>query len=316
MTIDGPVVFVHAHPDDEAIFTGGSLVRLAAAGVDTVLVVATGGELGEVRPGFAPEAAPPGSEAALPGAGPAPAASGSTPTSTSTSTSTSDPIPATSTSAPGDSADPSAAAADLGDLGALRRRECLDAAAVLGVGRTEFLSYRDSGMAGDPANHAPGSFWTAPVTEAADRLAGLLASVGASAVVGYDDTGIYGHPDHIQVTRVTRAAARLAGVATVYGATVDREYLHFVETHLVEEAVLAGDLGLVRSRIGVPSVEVATTVAVHDVLDHKRRAMAAHASQIPESASALRLPDDRFADVYGLEWYVREGPPGPLDRLG
>src|SRR5687768_17000399 len=40
------VVFVHAHPDDEAIFTGGTMAQLAADGHRVVLVVCTGGELG------------------------------------------------------------------------------------------------------------------------------------------------------------------------------------------------------------------------------------------------------------------------------
>ena len=56
-------------------------------------------------------------------------------------------------------------------------------------------------------------------------------------------------------------------------------------------------------------------VDVRDVLDRKRTAMAAHASQIPESTSALQLPTHHFADVYGWEWYVRSGPRGPLDGL-
>lgn len=43
------VVALHAHPDDEAIFTGLTLRRLADAGARTVLVMATGGELGESR---------------------------------------------------------------------------------------------------------------------------------------------------------------------------------------------------------------------------------------------------------------------------
>ncbi len=47
----------------------------------------------------------------------------------------------------------------------------------------------------------------------------------------------------------------------------------------------------------------------------KRAAISAHASQVPESASVLQLPDHHFADVYGWEWYVRWGPPGPLDEL-
>jgi mycothiol conjugate amidase Mca len=41
---------VHAHPDDEAIGTGGSLARYAAEGLRTVLVTCTGGEVGEIAP--------------------------------------------------------------------------------------------------------------------------------------------------------------------------------------------------------------------------------------------------------------------------
>ena len=206
------VVFVHAHPDDEAIFTGGTMARLAAAGVPVVLVVATGGELGAVHPDY---------HGAIDDAG----------------------------------------------LAGVRRRECEAAAGLLGVGRVEFLGYHDSGMAGDAANDAPGAFCGRRPRRGDGRLAATLASVGATAVVGYDDDGIYGHPDHVQVTRLARAAAAAAGVPTVYGATVDREYLHFVETHVVAEAALVDDLGLVRSRIGVATVEVAVAVDVRATLD-------------------------------------------------
>jgi LmbE family N-acetylglucosaminyl deacetylase len=196
-----------------------------------------------------------------------------------------------------------------------RVAETAQAAERLGAQRVEFLGYHDSGMAGDPANRSVGAFAQAAVDEAAFRLVRILCEEHPIALVTYDERGVYGHPDHIQVHRVGLRAAEVAGVPTVYEATVDREYLHFVETHLVEEAVLTGDLGLVRSHIGVPTVAIATAVDVRRVLGVKRAAMAAHASQIPETTSALQLPEDRFADVYGWEWYVRTGPPGPLDAL-
>jgi LmbE family N-acetylglucosaminyl deacetylase len=251
------VVFFHAHPDDEAIFTGGTLARLADAGHRVVLVVGTGGELGL----------------------------------------------------------PHEDAAGPDHLASIRRSETERAAALLGAVRVEFLGYRDSGLAGDPANTAPGSFWGADPDEVAARLALLLREESAAALVVYDEFGIYGHPDHLQVHRAGTLAAARADVHTVYEATVDREYLHFVETHLVEEAVLTGDLGLVRSHIGMPSVLVSTTVDVSAVLDRKRVAMAAHASQILETTSALQLGLEQFAAVYGWEWYLRHGPPGPIDDL-
>jgi LmbE family N-acetylglucosaminyl deacetylase len=46
------VTFFHAHPDDEAIATGGSMASLAEQGHRVVLVTATGGELGEVAEDF------------------------------------------------------------------------------------------------------------------------------------------------------------------------------------------------------------------------------------------------------------------------
>ena len=46
------VTFFHAHPDDEAIATGGTMASLADQGHRVVLVTATRGELGEVDDGF------------------------------------------------------------------------------------------------------------------------------------------------------------------------------------------------------------------------------------------------------------------------
>ena len=45
---------VHAHPDDEAISTGGILARYSAEGVRTVLVTCTNGELGDAPGGIKP----------------------------------------------------------------------------------------------------------------------------------------------------------------------------------------------------------------------------------------------------------------------
>jgi LmbE family N-acetylglucosaminyl deacetylase len=50
------LVTFHAHPDDEAIATGGAMARAHAEGHRVVLIVATKGELGE----FAPDALQPG----------------------------------------------------------------------------------------------------------------------------------------------------------------------------------------------------------------------------------------------------------------
>lgn len=56
MTFSGRTVLVlHAHPDDESIFTGATIRRLADAGARVVLVTATCGELGGTRLPLAPD---------------------------------------------------------------------------------------------------------------------------------------------------------------------------------------------------------------------------------------------------------------------
>jgi len=47
---DRRLLLVHAHPDDESIYTGATMARYAAAGARVTLVTCTLGELGEIIP--------------------------------------------------------------------------------------------------------------------------------------------------------------------------------------------------------------------------------------------------------------------------
>ena len=60
MQPDGGVLFVHAHPDDECVGTGGTIARLVADGVRVDLVTCTDGAEGEIHdPTLDPEEARP-----------------------------------------------------------------------------------------------------------------------------------------------------------------------------------------------------------------------------------------------------------------
>jgi N-acetyl-1-D-myo-inositol-2-amino-2-deoxy-alpha-D-glucopyranoside deacetylase len=50
MSLDRRLLLVHAHPDDESIYTGATMARYAAEGARVTLVTCTRGELGEVIP--------------------------------------------------------------------------------------------------------------------------------------------------------------------------------------------------------------------------------------------------------------------------
>ncbi len=253
------IVCFHAHPDDEAIATGGTMVRAKQQGHRVVLVVATRGEVGEVPDGFlAPEEA----------------------------------------------------------LGDRRVVETRAAAEVLGVDRVEFLGYRDSGMVGTPTVEEPGTFWTADLEEAAQRLAAILRDERADVLTVYDDNGAYGHPDHIQVHRVGVRAAALAGTPEIYESTINRDHLirvmraapAEVRVDDVSEEELGEDFGVTEDRI-------TTVVDVRDLVGRKREALRAHRSQIADESFWLTMPDDVFTATFGWEWYIRHGaePNGEID---
>jgi LmbE family N-acetylglucosaminyl deacetylase len=178
-------------------------------------------------------------------------------------------------------------------------------AQILGVQRVEFLGYIDSGMMGTPANEAPGSFWTAPVDEAAKKLAVLLEEERADVLTCYDEHGGYGHPDHIQVHRVGMLAAELAGTRRVFQSTINRDQIVRGREMFADSDAEAPDID--DETFGMPESIITAAVDVTPYLDHKRRAMRAHASQISEQSFFLAMPDDAFAYGFGTEWFIREG---------
>jgi LmbE family N-acetylglucosaminyl deacetylase len=58
---------------------------------------------------------------------------------------------------------------------------------------------------------------------------------------------------------------------------------------------------------GSPESVITGAVDVTEFLDHKRRAMRAHASQISEQSFFLQMPPEVFAYGFGTEWFIREG---------
>ena len=201
----------------------------------------------------------------------------------------------------------------LGDGEELWQRRVVEthaSAEILGAKRVEFLGYVDSGMMGADTNSAPGTFWTADVEEAAARLAAILREERADVLTVYDDNGNYGHPDHIQVHRVGLRAAELAGTPHVYQATMNRDHFRRGMVEFAERAREAGiempDVGD-EEDFGKPEAEITAAVDVTAYLEHKRRAMRAHASQISEQSFFLSMPDEGFRFAFGTEWFIREG---------
>jgi LmbE family N-acetylglucosaminyl deacetylase len=187
----------------------------------------------------------------------------------------------------------------------------------------EFLGFHDSGMTGWEQNTDPRAFCNASVDDAVARLAAIAGREGADVLLSYDWHGGYGHPDHIMVHRVGRAAVEgpLSGTRLLEG-TMNRDRIR-----AAVDAVRASGASSMSddadsfdpdapaddgNPMGTPEAEIALEVHVADHVADKRAAIACHASQIGDSELFLAMPDEMFTAMFGTEWYIdpdRGGPP-------
>jgi LmbE family N-acetylglucosaminyl deacetylase len=187
----------------------------------------------------------------------------------------------------------------------LRLSELRESARLLGVDHVELLGYRDSGMVGWDTNEHPEAFSNVPVEEAAGRLATLMYQYRPQVVVTYDETGGYGHPDHIQAHRIAVAAADSTGVpAKLYYTAVPRSGVVQLMEHLRSTGMDVGAFD-VPDDIGVPDEVITSVVDVSAYVDRKRKALEAHASQ-GENIFILRLEEEARHMVLGSEMFIRQ----------
>lgn len=247
------IVFVHAHPDDEALLTAGTMARAAQDGLRVVLIVATDGTAGLT------------------------------------------------------SSDLSA------NLGLHRAAELAQSADALGVARLVTLDYKDSGLHGEVAD----GFAHADRFAVAKRIGMVLDEEDADIVVGYDPTGGYGHPDHVQVHRAVRAASVLAQrPPALFEATLPRE-------PIVDAVHAAAALRITPKNFDPHSFDHAWTprrqithrVNVREYLPAKLASLRAHASQAKSDgtlrtlAVLTRVPGPLRSALLGTEYYVAVSSP-------
>jgi LmbE family N-acetylglucosaminyl deacetylase len=188
---------------------------------------------------------------------------------------------------------------------ATRRRELEASCQILGVAHLELLGYRDSGMMGWPQNDAPGSFWTTPVPDAADRLANLIEHYRPEVVVTYDANGFYGHPDHIQAHRITVAALQATQIPDkLYFPAIPKssmaEFREILRTAEVDEAEVPDE----DWDFGVADELIAARIDCGDYTARQYAALQAHASQ-SDGTFFLRLGVDLFSKLMRDECFVR-----------
>ncbi|MCU1425462.1 MAG: mycothiol biosynthesis protein [Microbacteriaceae bacterium] len=235
------VLFVHAHPDDETIATGGTLAVLVDRGAEVTVLTCTRGEQGEVIPDSLQYLLQ-----------------------------------------------------DTAALAAYRELELSAAMAALGVDDHRFLGaadarmvdrpprrYTDSGMVWGASGPEPLSTLTddalcsAEFGEVVADIATVIATTQANAVVSYNENGGYGHPDHVLVHLASRRAAEAMRVP------------FFVIEPLS------------------PAGSGAITVDVVRVLDRKKAALRAHATQLTLDGDTVTMSGGQVDTVGIVERFRR-----------
>lgn len=168
------VLFVHAHPDDESITTGGTLAALAEAGREPLLITLTRGERGEVMAGPL--------QGLVQAHGLALVRQNELKTA-------------------------------LGMLG-LERHAFLGIEPARAedhppaIYEDSGMAWGPDGRAQAAADVGNDALTSVPAVEVLNDLLAGAYLAGAQAIVSYDDGGGYGHPDHVLAHQISRAVAR------------------------------------------------------------------------------------------------------------
>jgi LmbE family N-acetylglucosaminyl deacetylase len=107
----------------------------------------------------------------------------------------------------------------------------------------------------------------------------------------------------------------MAGTPKVYLNTINKDLARRSIADAVAAGVeLPGGGPDGEFELGVSEDRITTTVDVAEFVDLKRKAMAAHASQISESSFFLAMPPEMFGRAFGQEWYILcDAPPGTVE---
>jgi LmbE family N-acetylglucosaminyl deacetylase len=168
-------------------------------------------------------------------------------------------------------------------LGPLRTAELAAATRELGIGRVEVADFPD------------GSLATVPATQLASFIASL--TIGADALLVFDENGITGHPDHQAATAAALVVAHSLDVtvlAWTIPATVARIVNHEFGTTF----------------IGRPDDQIDVSIAVDRT--RQRRAIACHTSQLRDNP----VPHRRLALTGDTEYlrYLRRADHQPASH--
>jgi len=201
----------------------------------------------------------------------------------------------------GEIADPALATPE--NLGQVREGEMRAAAEVIGVHNLWFLDYRDSGMAGTPENSDPHSLAQASAAGVVGKLVAIIRQFRPQVIVTFDETGGYGHPDHIAIYRHTTSAFYAAAdavqypehgpahlVSKLYYTSFPRSFMRQIGEYMREQNYQGSFSRLDPEKLGMPDELIDVRLNVEPWLETKNRSWAMHRTQMDTTNAMAQLP--------------------------
>jgi len=206
------------------------------------------------------------------------------------------------------------------ELAEVRAGELRAAADELGVTLHQ-LAHRDSGFSDPVAAAHPEALINVPAEKVVAELGSLIEEIRPHVVLTHDETGGYGHPDHIRCHELTVAA---------YESSTDwkplRLYCEVSSNRWMKVAVAM--MRLVRkdptrvgtnndidlTKVGVPSLSITTRINIRPQWRSKKAAAARHQSQGGGPPHTRHLPVFLLKLFFPTETFVRLAP-APTESL-
>ena len=210
-------------------------------------------------------------------------------------------------------------------LGAVREEELRESCRTMGIHQPHFLGYRDSGMAGSSDNRDPHCLNMARSDEVIARVVYLIRLLRPDVIVTYDQEGVYGHPDHVAMSRYTEAAFQAAGDPTRYPDQLNRgielhspRRLFYVAIPTSRIMALAKtipdedqpeDEPLDPDELGTRDEDVTVVMDVATMYETKLEVVACHRTQHKSTDFFNRLPEDIRREFFSQEHFTQALPP-------
>jgi LmbE family N-acetylglucosaminyl deacetylase len=170
-------------------------------------------------------------------------------------------------------------------------------------------------MAGTPQNTVPGSLASADPEQAVGRLVQIIRQERPHVITAYNETGTYGHPDHLAVNRITLQAFGDAGRGDRYP---DLRLPPWQPRKLYYQAIpvsrirkmgefmekRAKQLGVDPETMGTEDQKITTWIDIREVLETKFSAIRCHRSQIGENSFFDQFPESQRRVLFGFECFV------------